>query len=291
MSIALYASKLGGDVAGQGRVICPGPGHSRADRSLSVTFGVEGFLVHSFAGDDWKDCRDHVADLLGIGESRFAPPTEQELRKIREAEEAQALKIEIRAKECWGQSVPIDGTPAETYLRSRGITCKLPGTLRFHPSCYHPSTRRLPAMVALVDGAERFGIHRTYLRADGGAKADIEPAKAMLGQVAGGAVRLTGGGYRLAVCEGIETGLSLASGLANGNPTIWAALSTSGMKRLVLPSKPGALLIATDGDEAGRLAGNVLGERANALGWNVSLLPAPDGCDFNNILMMEGRNQ
>jgi hypothetical protein len=107
--------------------------------------------------------------------------------------------------------------------------------------------------------------------------------------VAGGAVRLLGGGNRLAVCEGIETGLSLASGLANGSPTVWATLSTSCMKRLLLPASPGNLLIATDGDEAGRVAGNVLGERANAMGWKVSLLPAPEGRDWNDVLRMKGR--
>lgn len=191
---------------------------------------------------------------------------------------------------CWREAQPIGGTVAETYLReARGITCALPETLRFHPNCRHPSTKRFPAMVACVDGAERFAIHRTYLRVDGAGKADIEPAKAMLGAMAGGAVRLTDGGSRLAVCEGIETGLSLATGLVNGSPTVWAALSTSGMKRLLLPSRPGQLLIATDGDEAGRTAGNALGERADALGWKVSLLPAPEGRDWNDVLRMKGR--
>jgi len=63
------ASLLQGDITGRNRVLCPGPGHSRLDRSLSVTFdssAPDGFLVHSFAGDDWRDCRDHVHHLLGL---------------------------------------------------------------------------------------------------------------------------------------------------------------------------------------------------------------------------------
>lgn len=290
MNIAHLAKQLGGDVAGRDRVLCPGPGHSSKDRSLSVIVVGDGYLVHSFAADDWKDCRDHVADLLGLGSSRFPRPCVEELEKLRQAEEAQAKKVEALALACWREAQPIGGTVAETYLReARGITCALPETLRFHPNCRHPSTKRFPAMVACVDGAERFAIHRTYLRVDGAGKADIEPAKAMLGAMAGGAVRLTDGGSRLAVCEGIETGLSLATGLVNGSPTVWAALSTSGMKRLLLPSRPGQLLIATDGDEAGRTAGNALGERADALGWKVSLLPAPEGRDWNDVLRMKGR--
>ncbi|MGJ7039664.1 hypothetical protein J2Y63_002922 [Shinella sp. BE166] len=290
MNISTLAKLLGGDVAGRDRVLAPGPGHSAKDRSLSVTIVGDGYLVHSFSADDWKDCRDHVADLIGVGgESRFARPSEEDMQKVRAEEEARARKIEAHALECWKETLPIRGTIAETYLRARGITCALPDTLRFHPNCRHPSTQRLPAMVARVDGADRFAIHRTYLRADGLGKASIDPSKAMLGAVAGGAVRLTDGGYRLAVCEGIETGLSLASGLANGSPTIWAGLSTSGMKRLALPNVPGNLLIATDGDDAGRAAGNALAERADVLGWKVSLLPAPDGRDWNDVIRTKGR--
>lgn len=143
-------------------------------------------------------------------------------------------------------------------------------------------------MIARVDGLPRFAIHRTYLRLDGTGKADIEPAKAMLGSVTGGAVRLSSGGGTLVVSEGIETGLSLTSGLLLRPATIWAALSTSGMKRLVLPPDLGRLTIATDGDAAGRQAGNDLAMRATASGWTVSMLPAPDGRDWNDNLCMEG---
>jgi hypothetical protein len=127
-------------------------------------------------------------------------------------------------------------------------------------------------------------VHRTYLRADGTDKADIDPPKAMLGAVAGGAIRLSEGAGRLVVAEGIETGLSLSCGLLRTPVNVWAALSTSGIRGLLLPTQPGRLTIAPDGDPAGRDAANALAERAHALGWQVSLLPAPDGCDWNDIL-------
>jgi RecA-family ATPase len=63
------ARALGGDVSGRDGVVCPGPGHSRQDRSLSVSFdptAPDGFVVHSFAGDDPIICKDHVRDKLGI---------------------------------------------------------------------------------------------------------------------------------------------------------------------------------------------------------------------------------
>jgi len=63
------ARTLQGDISGRNGVICPGPGHSRQDRSLSVRFdptAPDGFLVHSFAGDDPIVCKDHIRERLGL---------------------------------------------------------------------------------------------------------------------------------------------------------------------------------------------------------------------------------
>lgn len=267
MNVALAAKLLGGDVVGRDRVLAPGPGHSPRDRSLSVIFSGSSFAVFSFAGDDWKSCRDHVATVLGLGSSsQLVRPSPRVVERISQDDAERCKKREARAMACWKEARTIDGTIAEAYLRSRGITCDLPDTLRFHPSCRHPTSISMPAMVAIVEGSERFAIHRTYLSAFGEGKAEITPAKAMLGKVAGGAVRLSTEGGKLVVCEGIETGLSLLSGLLRGPATVWAALSTSGMKGLTLPSEVGRLTIATDGDDAGRVAGNALATRATIAG-------------------------
>jgi KaiC/GvpD/RAD55 family RecA-like ATPase len=66
------ARVMGGDVNGDGALV-PGPGHSTRDRSLSVKpdpAAPDGFLVHSFAGDGFADCRDYVKDRLAIAEAR-----------------------------------------------------------------------------------------------------------------------------------------------------------------------------------------------------------------------------
>ena len=76
-SIAKVAELLGGDVQGAG-VLCPGPGHSGGDRSLSVKPDLadrDGFVTYSFAGDDWKDCRDHVRTKLGLPDHKSEPRT------------------------------------------------------------------------------------------------------------------------------------------------------------------------------------------------------------------------
>ena len=109
----------------------------------------------------------------------------------------------------------------------------------------------------------------------------------MLGRARGGAVRLTGGYFRLAVAEGVETALSLSCGLLESPATVWAALSTSGMTGLTLPRRAGRLTIAPDGDAAGRSAAYALAERVTALGWQVDLLTLPEGQDWNDILQAE----
>ncbi|MBX8812136.1 hypothetical protein HBA91_05840 [Ochrobactrum sp. MR34] len=272
-----------------GLCLCPAHANTRSP-ALSISDGYDGrLLLRCHAGCDFLSILDALKGLgLVEGSGHYAPPSYEEMEAHKLKELDKAKKQEARALECWNVAKPIHGTLADTYLRSRGITSTVGECLRFHGSCWHPTSQQLPAMVALVEGAERLAIHRTYLRADGMSKASVEPAKAMLGSVAGGAVRLSDGTDKLVVCEGIETGLSLLSGLVRGSVSVWATLSTSGMKALTLPDKPALLTIATDGDQAGRQAGHALAERASALGWQVSMLPAPDGRDWNDILLMKG---
>lgn len=62
------ARALGGEVSGH-QILAPGPGHGPKDRSLSVRLddkAPDGFVVDSFAGDDWQACKDHVRDRAGL---------------------------------------------------------------------------------------------------------------------------------------------------------------------------------------------------------------------------------
>ena len=94
-------------------------------------------------------------------------------------------------------------------------------------------------------------IHRTYLARDGAGKAPIEPQKLMLGPCRGGVVRLAQPSALLMIGEGIETCLSAMQ--ATGHPA-WAALSTSGLRSLDLPTNVGDVIVLADGDEAGEAA-------------------------------------
>jgi hypothetical protein len=263
------------------------PAHGDRKPSLTLADGPGGrLLAHCKTGCAFADVLDALRGL-GIIEGRGTVPQTDpaELARYEAAQRREAEKRAAQAQAVWAEALPIRGTPAETYLRAaRGITCALPDSLRFHPACWHPSAKRLPAMIARIEGAERFAVHRTYLRADGSGKAGAEPAKAMLGAVAGGAVRLSQGAEALAVAEGIESALSLLCGPLCGAVAVWAALSTSGIAGLRLPATPGALIVAADGDAPGKAVAAKLAARACGLGWSVTLFPAPEGRDWNDVL-------
>jgi phage/plasmid primase-like uncharacterized protein len=280
------ALALGGKWYGSyGAAPCPAcqTKRQKGQNALTLADGRNGRLMLHCKKSDCAFTDVLVAAGLRSGNYRAPDPT---VTAHRETEaKAKTQRNAAQAKRLWDEAQPIDGTPAETYLRGRGITCQLPSTLRYHEGCWHgPTARRLPAMVAAVQGAGLPAVHRTWLRADGLGKADIDLPRAMLGAVTGGAVRLADGLGPLVVAEGIETALSLASGLMRTPATVWAALSTSGIRGLHLPPTASRLTIASDGDAPGREAANALAESAHALGWKVSLLPAPEGRDWNDIL-------
>ncbi|MBD3679747.1 MAG: toprim domain-containing protein [Rhodobacteraceae bacterium] len=291
---------LGGHWYGSyGLALCPAHENTQTP-ALSLRHGEDGkLLAHCFVGCQFRDVMAALrgAGLDPAGGDRDTSGAWQRPGQARPggADRIEAARRARVADRVWQEARPLPGTPGETYLRGRGITCPLPATLRYVRNCSHPSGQRLPAMVARIDGTESFAVHRTYLALGGAGKAEATPAKAMLGVTRGGAVRLSmprdatchdtaGEAVPLVVTEGIENGLSLRCGLMDGPAEVWAALSTSGLKSLTLPRVPGHLVIAGDNDPAGRAAVTALSHRATGLGWRVSHLTPPEGQDWNEVL-------
>jgi phage/plasmid primase-like uncharacterized protein len=143
-------------------------------------------------------------------------------------------------------------------------------------------------MIGLVQHMvhDEVAIHRTFLRPDGSSKANVDPNKASLGCVSGGAVRLSPAqpDQWLVVAEGLETTLSVMQACRLPG---WAALSAGGLRKLALPNSTTKVLICADNDAngVGQRAASDAAERFAAEGRKVrvAIAPAP-GVDFNDIL-------
>jgi hypothetical protein len=272
---------------GRGMACCPA--HDDRSPSLSLADGANGrLLLHCHSGCSFAEIQAALRESgLMAGAGTFRPVARAVDQERRAAERAMREKRMRQARHLWESASPVDGTPGALYLKYRGIARALPTTLRYIGDCWHQTAKRSPALISYVRNigdSESFAVHRTYVRNDGLGKASLLPNKAMLGPVLGGVVRLSNENGPLVVTEGIETGLSLLSGILGKPSSVWAALSATGMVGLTLPENPGQLIVAPDGDPTGRKAADALATRAQALGWRVSLLTAPDGFDWNDVL-------
>jgi phage/plasmid primase-like uncharacterized protein len=230
-------------------------------------------------------CQDRDALALAVlGKPATPDPAAAaDVAADRARKQAAALRL-------WAGSEPVTGTIGETYLTARGIghlaTCP---DLRFRGDCHHPEAGRLPAVVALVRDAigQPIGVHRTYLRRDGSGKASVEPNKASLGPIWGGAVRLAPIAAEMVVGEGIET--AAAAGLLLGLPA-WAAISAGNLATgLALPVGIRAVVVAVDRDPAGEKAAKQAAARWQAEGRHVRLMtPKNPGTDAADILKERG---
>ena len=207
------------------------------------------------------------------------------------------LQDKQKAVSLWNRSESAQGTLVEKYFTSRHLTVTPPDSLRFHSKLdYWEQDNQgtwkqtfYPALIAQIQrypGDDCMGIHRTYLRSDGWGKAPVACPKKMLGDCGGGAVRFAGETLEcIALGEGIETCLSYWQ--ENYYMTVWACLSVSGMKSIVLPpcSVTFEVVIIADHDAAGISAGKELATRLTKEGRKVYLItPSQEGADMNSLL-------
>jgi hypothetical protein len=188
---------------------------------------------------------------------------------------------------------PVPGTPAETYLRARGITARLDWpSLGFHPSVWYRESEAhpreaWPALLAAVTDTHGHitGIQRSWLDRTGTAKAAIADPRRALGHLIGNGVRFGVATDVVAAGEGVETMLALASVLPS-LPLI-AALSANHLAALAFAPSWRRLYVARDNDAAGRHAAQLLHERGQASGIEIRVL-VPVHEDFNADLCALG---
>src|SRR5680860_166917 len=187
----------------------------------------------------------------------------QQLRK--EADDRDRFHAERqldKARWLWDRRRPLKGSPAETYLRhARGYGGTFPTTLGFLPAaklehhsaliaafCTPPETE--PGVIK-VDQVQ--GVHLTLIAPDGSGKADTDRNKLMIGRSNGWPIALApmSDVLGLAICEGIETGLSIHEATGLG---VWAAGSAARMAGLAdkAPAYVDCVTIAGEADPAGQ---------------------------------------
>lgn len=226
------------------------------------------------------------------------------LRELEQQRAPAKPKTDMRpiAQRIVKESVPIEGTPAAVYLRSRGITMDLPHTLRFarlappkiegNGVLAANGPGLLPALIAIVTDAngELVALQRTYLTEDGRKAAtkatdtDRKPkVKYSLGNVIGGSIQLGPPSASILVCEGLEDGLTLAQGLGR---SVWVAAGTSMMPAMIFPDVVRSIVIGADGDGPGEAAAKKAAAAFSKAGKTVRIMrPSPGFKDHNQELM------
>jgi len=263
------------------------PAHRDRTPSLSITDTDHGgLLLHCFAGCSWSAIRSAL-EARSLWCQAYWPGSagawipHGRRQRVPEPDKLAAVK------HIWRSATPAPGSDVENYLRGRSLTTPVPPTLRHARLRHRESGRWLSCMVAAVQAADGrlTGLHRTYLQPGGGGKADAEPARKMLGACRGGAVRLTPVGPRLALCEGIETGLSIREACID--LAVWCALSAGNLDRLTLPPEVEEVVLVADGDPVGLAAADRAGQRYAASGRRIRLVELPRGMDANDMLQGE----
>jgi putative DNA primase/helicase len=299
MDVRSMAVALGGVVQNGKRgpfVLCPGPGHSAEDRSLSVApsrTDPEGFVCSSFAtADDWRTCRDYVRarlNLPGFQPSRrdsTQPRRERRAQPVKPA--TPATDNSASANRIWQAATHPDprGTLAEHYLnveRHQNLPADLCGrVVRFHALCPWEKERRPCMVVAFRSIADDtlVAIQRTLL-SDDGKKLD----RKTLGPCGGAAIKITAD-------EDIEQGLHVGEGFetcltahALGLRPVWALGSASAIGDFPVLVGIDALTILGETDKKGSNAKAAIecAARWTAANREVFLVTPPSG-DMNDLV-------
>jgi len=246
-------------------------------------------LWYCFAGCDGRDIGRELCRRGLLPVSRMAATADRPQRK------RCPQPSPDRAKLRWllSKVKPIEGTPAEVYLRSRGLDLPPPGHhLRYLPA--RPPKHPWPTMAAIVtdftDAQRILTLHLTRLAADGAGKAPL-PKHEQRSYLAGlpkkgGVIRLCNDAdltLRLGLAEGVETALSITTTFwrdRNRFEPVWAALDAGNLGALPVVGGLESLVIYADHGEAGEQAANALAQRWLADDREVLVAVAP-GDDWN----------
>lgn len=247
-----------------------------------LRFGRKGSLAVELHGDKAGVWFDHEAQKGGRLHADDAEPTwrrPDRPRRIITHDSDSAAQLE----RALAQMQPAAGTPAELYLRSRGITAWPAHCIRF---CRNPF-----GLIGLAQ--DKHGTIRSaqivYLTDDGrkpGFKVGKRTYTACSGWHTIAAIRLPGRGEPI-LCEGPETGLSIWCSIEPRRPVL-VCIGIAGLRELRVQAK--RLTIARDGDRPGSPADKFVASACQSRSRfsRVRVATPPLGMDFNDVLQQSG---
>lgn len=277
---AVVLKRSGDELAG----LCP----FHQEKGPSFYVYANGRRFHCFGCGAGGDVIDFVRALHGVSLREAADMitggnlpvmTGPPMARVRD-ESGSDRDTTAEARDIWAGGIAVAGTPAEAYLRRRGITMDLPSCLRFSRIRYGSRGVLHPALICAITGpsGDLVGIQRTYLTDDGG-KAAFEKVKLSLGRVRGGAIHLGPPSDTLIVTEGLEDGLTLMQALTR---SVWVAAGTSMLPAMMFPKTVREIVIGADGDAPGEAAARKAAAAFAAIGQAVRIMrPTPPYKDFN----------
>lgn len=263
----------------------PCPFHD--DRSPSFTIFAGGERFYCFGCGASGDVLDFVRMAHNVGLREAAEMLGgSNLPSVHVQQSPKNEKPEriAEARAIWRGAVPVQGTLAEAYLRSRGLYLPIPDSIRFAELRYGKKGRQYPCLVAAVGSVDHklVGIQRTYLNDAGTGKAAVPKPKLSLGRVASGAIRLAPAAAELVVCEGLEDGLTLMQQMGRA---VWVAAGASVLPSMQFPVGVRSIVIGADDDAAGETAAQKAAEAFVARKLKVRIIRPLEGFkDFNDEL-------
>jgi hypothetical protein len=244
-------------------------------------------LVQHIDGCDFKA----AIQTLGV-EERPLPAARPAPRPTRSPDRMHN-ENSARAGELWRAAIPIAGTLAEVYLRSRGLNFPDPDgdVLRFHARCPFGPGVAHPCLLSLfrsITTDEPVGVHRIAIDPDG-----RKIARMALGCVGGAAIKLARHDdveRGLVVGEGVETTIA---GMMLGFTPAWALGFAGGIRAFPVLSGIDALTVLVDHDnpdrngrQAGHEAAHECAERWMSAGREVrSVVPRRLGADMADLVV------
>lgn len=290
MSLKSIVEVLGGDLYDRGyRANIPAPGHSAADRSVSLMLRDGRIIVHTFGDGDWRTVLDHLR-ARGLVDAHNAPTSLLNANVGASIGPVRASDVERRAvaRRIWEDGRPVAGTLSERHCRLRRIERALPNRCvarhnnEAPVSAYRDDRVRRPALlVAVTDADGAFtAVEVTYLAPNGQRTGEFRLSRKTVGLVPpGAAVRIDPAAPAMLVAEGFFTTLSASERF--GLPG-WALLSTRNLRSWSAPLGVRSVLIAADRGKDGEASAEILRLRLvrQGLRAEVALPPEPHG-DWN----------